>query len=440
MHPLDIFEDIANKLKVPASVHDIVHDDIRRGNRIQDWAQLSAVEGLPALACFYSVVDHLLSNRGWDRVAHEYLSLAINKFEQSGNQNVSLFTGLSGLCFATHLCSKNGTRYQGLLGKLDSILVDSVETILAKVPQNYTSSTYVSPQFYNLVQGMSGTLAYLLMRKDHPQLQSLAKKCTIEIVNALKEKRDVGSAKVPGWYVSPTDQIVESERENYPNGNFILSLPYGVTGCLLSLSLAAWNGTIVPSLLETISEMAQWLREKQLKGSQRPTWPHTHSLEAEIHAQETTHSLYRDAWAYGTPMVALSLFYAGRVLNNKSLKEFAEERFCAVFSKPDIDWNLIGPCFGYGRAGLLSITYQMMRLTESAFLKEKVAYLSKDLIRFYDPGHPFGFQVVELMPNGENQWMNDPGLINGASGIALALLLADGRTDEIEWERLFLLR
>lgn len=427
-HTIDICQEIAEKLRSPIALSEFMEDERRRGlSSIPKWPDLSLASGLPGIVCFYAAMDRAFPNQKWDDVAHEYIKMAAKECESRGYEDVSLFYGLTGLSFAGYLCTK-GSRYQQFLRKIDATLVREIEQTLA----NIRRQDLAAPYHYNLISGLSGIVAYLMLREQDRWLQKLTDECVDLLLNLLNAKKNIAGTEVPGWYVAPEHQFGDKGGKEYSQGSYMLSTPFGITGCLSTLVLVASHNRNSTKLCNTINEIASWLRQKQVKTSFGYSWPIILPFD-----EEGSQPVYGDAWSYGRPSVAISLYMASRITQDKNLMAFAEESFTSLFQNGS-NWSLLPPTFGSGQAGLLASTYRMAKLTNSHFLMRQVSMLESSLKKAYNPHHPFGFQRIDLIDNKEVQW-NDPGLYEGAVGIALALLAADGRLDDFSWDRAFLL-
>jgi hypothetical protein len=243
--------------------------------------------------------------------------------------------------------------------------------------------------------------------------------------------------ELPGWYTAVEYQIAEEEKIKYPDGSYILGMSFGITGVLSALSLSAIAGIQLPGLLDTISRIGNWLKERNQPDSCGINWPHTQSLNLSMHSNANG-EISRDTWWYGIPGVTRALYLAATATKDKTLKIFAEKTFLSVFTKTIKDWNLMGPSFVHGRSGLLAITYRMAQDTQNPFLWKKINILEDDLKGFYKSDSPFGFRMVSVDSSDVYHWVDHPGLFRGAIGIALSLLLVQ-RRGELLWDRAFLL-
>lgn len=433
-HTIDICQEIAERLRSPAALDQIMENEIRQGTTsLLKWPDNTLAAGLPGIACFYAVMDHAFPDQQWDDVAHQYLKLAATRYQTFGYKDCSLFFGLSGFSFAGYLCSKK-SRYQTLLKTLDVILVQEIERILIDIRNLTNSEHYLAPHHYNLMHGLSGIIAYLLLRQEDRWFQKLATDCIDALVSLLATKKMVENFTVPAWYVSPQHQFGNSNHREYTRGSFILSTLSGITGCLSIFSIAAWHGNTSPFLHQMIKQLATWLEEKKIMIPSGPIWPYMFSLETEPNKEPSLQKFYSDGWSSGRPSVLISLYLAGLATQDQALKTFSEEVYVSLFPQFQNNQN-VDPSFSSGTAGLLATTYRMAKLTNNAFLMRQATSLEHSLKQMYNPSLPFGFQMITT----NQQSFNDPGLLNGSAGIALALLLADGRTEQIAWDRAFLL-
>lgn len=214
---LEICRGIAQSMREPGLVASFVDEQIRYRNfSIPEWPKLSLAYGFPGIACFYTTLDECCPDEGWDQIAYEYLQLSVRTLEEEGNSNHSLFFGITGICFAAYLACKQGTRYQNLLAQLETILSQELErSFFPQMDKCLIYDWHLSPDLYNLMNGVSGCIAYLSMRKEEPWLNKLALRCLEVLVRALSRSRTVYGRQLPGWYVSPNDLSIEEESSNF---------------------------------------------------------------------------------------------------------------------------------------------------------------------------------------------------------------------------------
>jgi lantibiotic modifying enzyme len=398
-------------------------------------ADISLAEGLPGLVLFYATLDQLFQEERWDATMSDYLQSTLERLENRGSCGASLFLGTGGICFATLVAAKREPRYHKLLLQLEKILHQEIHLHFLSIAERFCNSqSYVPPELYNLVEGISGSLLYLIMRREDPLIRKLCMSCLDLLVKLFQNDKVVDKSPVPAWYVSKGLHITKQEGEKYPDGSFSLSLPYGIPGVLSILAIAALYDLVVVGQLSLIQKIASWLRKQQREPLHGLCWDHTVKIGGPLSSLPMT----RDAWCYGTPTIARSLFLAGRALQDSELKQFAKQAYEDIFKKPDKEWNLVATSFVHGRAGLLSLTYRMAQETGSLLLQKQVTLLEQDILRFYHSDHTFGFRTADIRGSeAEYQWIDEPGLFTGASGVALSLLLPKFG-DQLIWDQAFL--
>jgi lantibiotic modifying enzyme len=143
-------------------------------------------------------------------------------------------------------------------------------------------------------------------------------------------------------------------------------------------------------------------------------------------ALESTPTIVKSrlAWCYGDLGIAVALYQAGIVLKennwiNKSLEILG---YAAKHRKTLVD-NMVndaGLC--HGTAGIGHIFYRMWWNTKLPEFKAAADYWFDQTLKMakFENGLA-GFKTLEV-PNGKPEWVNRYGLLDGISGICLALL------------------
>jgi hypothetical protein len=106
----------------------------------------------------------------------------------------------------------------------------------------------------------------------------------------------------------------------------------------------------------------------------------------------------------------------------------------AVFRRPIDKRQINSPTFCHGVAGLLSIALRFRHDLGDSLFSEEISKLVEQLLTRFQPDSLLGFRNIEY---GDHE-IEQPGLLDGAPGVALVLLAA---ATEVEptWDRLFLL-
>ena len=427
---LGVAHDVAERLRDPERTAEIARLgsdqsglDLKR--QIQ-WTPFSVVYGHAAPALLFGQLDRCFPGREWDQQAHTYLVLAARSLEAVPGPALrpGTFGGLAGLCFVTHYLSRNGTRYQRLLGTLDELLFRQTIEV-ARLPDPFPGGVGFSD--YDLISGPAGIGAYLLLRLYVPEAAP-ALDAILNRLLFLSEWRDDGHLR---FFIPPEWQPTERHLEQNPHGATDCGLAHGVPGPLVFLALAHSNGVERPGLREAIRRLADWVVAQQCEDAWGINWPHAVPPDG---VEPPSGSTTRAAWCYGSPGVARALWLAGCALEDSDLQDVAIEAMRAVRRRPIEMRRIDGPILCHGVAGLLQIVLRFANDTGQDFFVEMATELTEQLLDLFEPDSLAGFRDIE--PDGRK--VDNPGLLEGAAGAALALLAA-ATGAKPAWDRMFLL-
>jgi lantibiotic biosynthesis protein len=391
----------------PASVH---------------WRDHTVGQGHAGLALLFGALAEHGPGQGWDGIAHRHLAVAARALEAVPRPPAGLFAGLAGLGLVAATLSGDGARYRRLLTTLDQALVARVPGL--GLPGRDGG---LAVRDFDLISGLAGVGAYLLLRRGRPGVDSALR----EVLGSLVEL--TGSDENGPRWRTPPGQLRPDERARYPDGYLNCGLAHGIPGPLAVLSLALQAGVDLPGLPEAVARTADWLATQRTQGPSGPTWPNAVPLPGDRAGRPPP---ARAAWCYGGPGVATALRLAAAALGRAGARhhELAVAALAAALAGPGEVAGAGSPTFCHGRAGLLAITSTFARATGDDRFRRAAAAMASELLDRFDPAAPLGYQDVEAGGRPVDQ----PGLLTGAPGVALALL---GATSPAEpaWARLFLL-
>jgi lantibiotic biosynthesis protein len=232
--------------------------------------------------------------------------------------------------------------------------------------------------------------------------------------------------------------------EVYPHGNLNCGLAHGIPGPLALLALSHRAGVSTPGMADAIETAADWLVEHRFDDDWGVNWPtavpHTEehgptgAILRQAQARSSPEGPSRCAWCYGSPGVARALWLAGDALDRDDYRALAISSLEAVFRRPVPMRRIDSPTFCHGVAGLLQIALRFANDTGAPLFVEESRGLVRQLLAHHQPDSLLGFRNLEIADHEIDQ----PGLLDGAPGVALVLLAA--ATDvEPTWDRLFLL-
>jgi hypothetical protein len=380
-------------------------------------------------------LDACFPEEQWDLKAREHLQLAARAAEAFPRLPIGLYSGLSGLAFAAWELSRGGARYLRLLNSLDHSTCS--RTIAAA--RSIRGRRGVGFPEFDAISGLSGVGAYLLHRREEPRAMAALSSILEGLVDLLSERDGL-----PRWY-TPAHLLGDEETRKYcPHGNLNFGLAHGVPGPLALLSLAHTAGVPVPGLAEAIARTADWLCANRFDDAWGVNWPailplvQTDTadgvrLEAPG-ARSAPDGPSRCAWCYGSPGISRALWLAGQALGREDYRALAVSAMKAVFRRPVAARRIDSPTFCHGVSGLLGIALRFSHDMGGAEFSDDIGVLVRQLLDSFQPQSLLGFRHLETRDTA----MDQPGLLEGSPGVALALL-ASATGAEPTWDRLFLL-
>jgi lantibiotic biosynthesis protein len=399
------------------------------------WTPPSIGQGNAGLCLFWAFLDQCFPEQRWDSVGKIHLEIAGRAAESYSGLGVGMFSGLSGVAFASLQLSRDGTRYQRFLLTLDEAICSEATALAAGVRYN----ACVSMNDFDVISGLSGVGAYLLSRHE----QGVTSAALTDVIGALISLVTRGEV-LPAWHTPAHLLFDDTARAHYPDGNLNCGMAHGVPGVLAFLSLVRLSGLPSDHLDEAIVTAATWLSTHQLYDEWGVNWPSAVSLQAtevdgkpilvDDDLQNSSAEPSRAAWCYGSPGIARALWLAGCALQREDFKQLALDAMEAVFRRPIPERMIDSPTFCHGVAGLLAITIRFANETGSELFQKECHNLTAQVLSTFQRDSLLGFRNLEYGGVETDQ----PGFLEGASGIATVLLSAASGI-EPKWDRAFLL-
>jgi hypothetical protein len=335
-----------------------------------------------------------------------------------------MFGGLTGLAYAAHCLSHNGTRYRKLLAGLDSAIVPVATAraeALASAPAGQPFAAF------DLISGLAGTAAYLL-GTDHDEALRAVLTGLVAVCGE--------GAELPNWH-TPFEAMAASTPMGraFPTGVLNCGLSHGVPGPLALLSIALRADVSVPGQREAIERVANWLAAQRIDDEWGPNWAAGVALPDASGGLPPSPGPTHNAWCYGSPGVARALWHAGMVLGDDRLRALAVDAMAAVYRRSSEERGIddaAGLC--HGVAGLLQITLRFAWDTGEALFVDAATDLTCRLLGRYRPELRWGYRF----PGDDLTPVDRAGLLDGSAGVALTLLTA-ATASPIGWDRMLLL-
>ncbi len=241
-----------------------------------------------------------------------------------------------------------------------------------------------------------------------------------------------------GWFTSPDYYpAYPGYEEQAPHGMYNLGFAHGLPGIVSALCAAAAAGIGGPGPAERLEQTTSWLVEHRLTDEvPGAAWPNL------LRAEEGTglpvaplgQHAARAAWCYGAPGIGIALLSAAKVLGDTGLEAIAVGALQRVVDWAPAERNVFSPSLCHGHAGLLAVYQRAHAVTGSASLRPMAEDALSTVLSLADEARPY--VVADEIRPGE--FADDPGFLNGAAGVLLALCgaLAPRATG---WDEVFFL-
>jgi lantibiotic modifying enzyme len=275
---------------------------------------------------------------------------------------------------------------------------------------------------YDFLHGAMGVGLYFLKRiKNNPDVISYL----TALINAMEKNAIAINKDQIAW------QSVLDEETNTMGIN--LGLSHGIPSIIIFLvkcvSEDIEKETSVKLITKTINYMlAQEIREKKSINNYFPCWIEP----GNINQQE------RMAWCYGDLGIGLSIWLAGKKLNNKDWKKKAIEIFKNSATRRDLQtYNIMDACFCHGTSGIAHFYNRIYHYTDYEPFKETALYWYDQTLKMakYNDGAA-GYKRWRIEKYGGPT--KEYGVLEGIAGIGLALISAVSDI-EPKWDECLLL-
>jgi hypothetical protein len=299
----------------------------------------------------------------------------------------SLLAGFTGVAWATLYLQDtfDGGRDPEYTAELDEALLEHV-----------SRSPY--RREYDLVSGLAGFGLYAAYRGD-----DYGRALAGQVVARLDELAEHSDAGVT-WFTPPRF-LPAHQLETWPDGYHNLGLAHGMPAAVGFLAQAAAMGN--DHARQLAEESVRWLVSKRLPGGD-----YTAMVDDGPSPKPS-----RLAWCYGNPGVASALLVAGQVLGREEWRQVAIDIGRCSAARPDEDAGVLDAGLCHGAGGLALIYNHLFQASGDHTLRTASAHWYEKLLDMRRPGVGIGgFQAWE-----PPDWVDDPGVLTGAAGIALAL-------------------
>ncbi|RLU80170.1 lanthionine synthetase [Streptomyces griseocarneus] len=390
------------------------------------WWRQSLAHGLPGIALLHI---ELAADWGpWQR-AHDWLTAAARR-PFTGGPDSHPFYGTPAFahvlaCAAEHLPGS----YQRALDALDAQTATDVRQRLSATHRRLDAGHLPDLAEFDAIRGLSGYGAYLLRRtSDSDVVRDVLAYC-VRLTEPLADHGDV----LPGWWTGtgPSGR----PDDHFPLGHANSGMAHGVGGVLALLALAAQRGILIDGHHTALSTILRWLDRWQEKTGSGPAWPYWVTRDALHRGHPATFAPRRPSWCYGTAGLARAQQLAALALDEVPRQIEAENALAAALTDPAQLKATTGNGLCHGIASLAHIAARTARDAHTSTARQLQA-ATPPLLTAICPPDTIPTALAAAIVDGNA----GPGLLDGAAGIALALLTpATNTPPRTAWDACLLL-
>jgi lantibiotic modifying enzyme len=417
---LQILQEIAEVLQTPPPAW--IPDDQHNAEPFRVAKGASLAFGSAGIALFYAYMAKLqTANPDYNSLADRFLNKACDALE-SVDLPEGLFQGFTGIAWTVeHL--------QNIIYKSDEIDPDCDPN---EEIDHMLRDFYKEPEKYDLWSGCVGLGVYALERYPRPSAKSLLE-FLIEFLALWGGAVENGI----GWFTPPEIMRFQT-RIAYPDGYYDLGVAHGMAGIVSFFAnayrLGISESTIGYYLPQAIDLL---LPSRRSQPGLHKTFPHY--LTPIDHKPITTNTV---GWCHSNLGIAAAILSAAQCTGETHWKNEAIDAAKASIRfllDPGQHFSFTDPTICHGAAGIAHIFNRFFQATGDEIFKDEAVKWFKHLRSLRHPGNGIaGFSRFGKNEDGDMVVHFDPGFIQGAAGIGLALTAALS-SHPPNWDRTLLL-
>ena len=409
---------VLDRISTPKIAHELAARTESQSLHSHGWYSPSLAQGDTGLALAHATLattasDPLVQDTARAR-AITFLRAAIDATREHPLQDPGLCNGTTGVLIAIDTVVDAEPRF---LPARQQLLAQHLAQI-ENTPPLATLDFYTDVDF-DLMSGRSGTLAYL-MTADRPGPGASAALTRLVTDLTWAGGREEEAPRAWRWMTNRLDAPSLSLRdESFPDNYLNAGLSHGLAGVTASLALATrrGGGEVDPSITETLTSHVAWFLGTVTHDDFGPVWPAGCAVDPFGHESPHGGPSLMAAWCYGSAGIGLALLNAGRVLRNATVVDLGIAALRGTILRDAERESPAPPTLCHGTAGLALLAAGLATLPGQQDMVPHVDRLARRLLDKGDLDAPVIYRDLEFGTNPIDQ----PGLLNGAAGVALVL-------------------
>ncbi|MCK9903569.1 lanthionine synthetase C family protein [Frankia sp. Cpl3] len=375
----------------------------------QRWWRQSLAHGAPGIALLH-IERAAAGLASWQR-AHDWLTYAAHGNLTTGSDS-HLYYGAPALAHAlTSVAAGQPGAYQRALDRLDRAIAADAHRRVAAANARIDAGRLPQLAEFDVIRGITGLGAYLLRRDAAGETT----RAVLDYLVRLTDDVTIDGQALPGWWteLGPTGRA----SDRFPGGHGNNGLAHGIAGPLALLALATLRGITVPGHHNAIGRICAWLDRWRTDTDTGVSWPYWLDRAHHATGRPDRDGAKHLGWCYGTAGLARAQYLAALATGDTARRDLAENALIHALSDPAHSSTTdITLC--HGRAGLAHIA-AATAADASPPAADQLRSLTSRLLDTVQPEDtdPDALARQLLTPSADS-----PGLLEGAAGVALAVI------------------
>jgi lantibiotic biosynthesis protein len=362
---------------------------------------MSLSNGLPGILLFYGYTRAYRKELNNDDTIEELLCACLDRYARV-DMPPALYEGVFALPYVLSVlgkiipmrCDEKG------IGRLENAIFSYLNS----------NGRRLLPEFVN---GLSGLGLYFMRASGGPLARDGAKLCISLIAEKAEIKENHGNIT---WFTKP-EGVPLLAQELYPDGYYDIGLAHGVSGILAFLAESLLFSADQQIVREILPKAVDWLLSTEQNDDPAYRFPSRLVPGASASASKL-------AWCYGDLSVAIALLWCGRAMCRPDWTQ-SGLRLATEAAEHSLNKRWEDICLCHGSAGVGHIFNRLYQAYDLAiFAEASMCCLIGTLRARKKKGGIAGFRARLWDSAGKPIWDDNPGLLNGAAGVGLALLAA----------------
>jgi lantibiotic modifying enzyme len=401
-------KDLADRAR--GAIELIDHDLAQRADELVDNPSLSC--GAAGLALYYAYQFQANNSPRDEQRTMDWLERAITG---ACRQSLApgLYSGFTGVGWTLAHLSDDDDRTDD---QQFTIIDDALAMVLERPAAEHE---------YDLISGLVGLGVYAVERSPSPMATAMLK----QVIDHL-QRRAMHTPDGTTWW-TPAADLRAVEQTEFPGGYANLGVAHGVPGVIGLLSQSIARGVAVGQSVTLLDGAVRWLLAQRLPASGDAHFGYHAGAGGASEAA-------RLAWCYGDLGIAATLLTAGQATGEAAWKRQAVRIALTASQRTLASSGVEDAALCHGAAGIAHLFNRLYQATGEPELLDAAGRWFAATLRLHNEQHGVGgFPARQTQGPQAGQWTDEPGFLEGAAGVALALLAATTNIAPA-WDRVLL--